>query len=367
MITKQQYVQYLISTPVNYSREVSVMAEEDVFKALDIVAKNQKNDTNLLGKLAQVSKATNESALEASARAMVEDPSIAQWVNDDATIKEFDSAALESDPWTAYHRSGKNVTPAKPFCDDDSEITVGQITARSLLFGRFLKINDPSNQVSYGPDNYVSCLGFTVDNLHALTGRKLLDVGCGDSIFPAEAKAMFDINVEGIDLNAVADLDAKKGVFKQYVKNLIFTKYIREVRRGMAPLGDHDVRLKVKSEQHIHNIHQNYLASSPKKGDATDLRKHYKDNEFDGVVSSWLLMYLDEEKATQALREMVRVTKNGGFIRICQGKWAQVGMDKGKGIGEKVTSKVQGITEVECKNIQAINPGGLRVFRVTKK
>ena len=342
----------------------------DPLDVLKIVAHNQRDDDDLLKKLAQVSQATQAqvsqatqaqvsqatqaSAFEVIARTMTEGPLRIHWMEDVDYIGEFVTCASKSDPIREYHRDLNNKI-------DEQHFGEGNVTARSLLLGRFMGLDD----LLYGPDSYSSCLGLTLSDLFELSGKQLLDIGCGDSLFPAEAKSLFNITVKGIDLHAVVARDAKEKIFKQYVKNLLFSRYLRKVRnfevrgtQGTEPLQD-------MLHWGLQKTYENYLNFKPEKGDAVALP--YKDNQFDSAVSNWLFMYLTEEQATLALREMVRVTKPGGTIRICEGQWFELlgHFGIGKGLSSKGILQVKGIKEKACPK-QYRNPGGLRIFEVTK-
>jgi 2-polyprenyl-3-methyl-5-hydroxy-6-metoxy-1,4-benzoquinol methylase len=120
-------------------------------------------------------------------------------------VKEFAEAVLAPEPYEAYQRAGNEIDEHS-FGEDD-----GIITGRSLLLNRFSSFKDIG-----GDDNYVTCLGLTAEELKNLgeAKAKLLDVGCGDSIFPAEAH-LFGFTVQGIDLHATNDVSRRQKVFKQ--------------------------------------------------------------------------------------------------------------------------------------------------------
>ena len=320
--------------------------------ALDLVAKLHRKDDDLLRTLAQVSKPTRQSAFEASAIAMVEQPLVAHWVGNQPTVREFTQAALARDPFRTFHAGSTNMIPEQGFGNG-----AGNITARSLLLGRFTATTD----LLYGADNYRVCLGLDTAQLQALSGKKVLDVGCGDSIFPAEAHALFNIDVQGVDLHAQDDDTAKDAVFSQYVKNLVFTQYIAKVRRMEPPDGVGQAVLRLTCLQNLNSTRCRYMGSSPTTGDATHLQ--HADNQFDCALSSWTFMYLSNEQAVQALQEMVRVTKPGGLIRICEG--FSIYRDPGMGLPTDLKG-VKGSEELNQVENFGRNPGGLRVFKKKK-
>ena len=320
------------------------------FQVLDIVAKNQRQDDKLLSKMAQVSKPTRTSAFEAAATAIVEELGAEQWTGDCAA--EFANAALQVRPFEAYHRGHANETSEQSFGG-------GQITSRSLLLGRF---GSTATDLFYGADNYSSCLNLSLKDMFqfAKSKAKILDVGCGDSIFSAEASGVFQFTVDGIDLHAEDNPQRKVRTFAQYAKNLVFAQYVAKMR-GMESegcIGQGGVRDLLVNN--LHGTHIKYMSKAPSPGDCSQLS--VPDNEYDGTMSSWLFMYLSHEQAVKSLKEMVRVTKDGGLIRICEGNWMQA--DPNKGL-PRTLEDVKGIQEIAFNQTQR-NIGGLRIFEFKK-
>jgi SAM-dependent methyltransferase len=262
--------------------------------------------------------------------------------------EEFAKAALASDPFKAYHEDDKNEIEEVLFGEDSI------ITARSLLLNRYTTLEPLP---IYGDDNYVTCLGLSDQFLVKLGEIKaeLLDVGCGDSIFPAEA-SLYGFTVQGIDLHATNDESRRRKVFKQYAKNLVFAEYVKRQTKKEPKGSIGQPALRARCIKGLSSTENKYLSNPPSIGDCTNLP--YKDNRFNGVVCSWLLMYLSEADAVTSLKEMVRVTKNGGWIRIFQGTEDPFGSSLGKGKGLPASFKVDGAQEVPTE--------GLRVFNVQK-
>jgi len=320
------------------------------FQVLDIVAKNQRQDDKLLSKMAQVSKPTRTSAFEAAATAIVEEFDGEQWTGDCAA--EFANAALQDRPFEAYHRRHANETSEQSF-------GVGQITSRSLLLGRF---GSTATDLIYGADNYSTCLNLSLKDMFefAKGKAKILDVGCGDSIFSAEASGVFNFTVDGIDLHAEDNPQRKSRTFAQYAKNLLFAQYVAKTRGLESDGCTGKAGVRDLLVHNLHRTHMKYMSEAPSSGDCSQLS--VPDSQYDGTMSSWLFMYLSHEQAVKSLKEMVRVTKNGGLIRICEGSWMQ--SDPTKGLPQKLED-VKGIQEIAVNQTQR-NIGGLRIFRVKK-
>jgi SAM-dependent methyltransferase len=225
----------------------------------------------------------------------------------------------------------------------------GIITGRSLLLNRFSSFEDID-----GDDNYVSCLGLSYENLAQFgeTKAKLLDVGCGDAIFSAEAH-LFGFTVQGIDLFATNDESRRQKVFNQYAKGYLFAECVKRYKGAEPKCSVGQPTLRDRCVQGRRSTETRYLSNPPTIGDCTNLKDAFQeDSQFDGAVCSFVLMYLQRAKALEALKEMARVTKPAGLIRIFEG-------DANPGMGLPLKLNVDGITEVSKKR-------GLRIFKVEK-
>ena len=266
-----------------------------------------------------------------------------QWARGEDWAKEFAEAVLASEPYEAYQRTGNEIDE-RGFGEED-----GIITGRSLLLNRFSSFEDID-----GDDNYVTCLGLSAEDLKNLgeTKAKLLDVGCGDSIFPAEAH-LFGFTVQGIDLHATNDLSRRQKVFNQYAKSHLFAECVKRYKGREPKCSVGQPALRARCVQGLRSTESKYLSNPPTTGDCTNLKDALPDDsQFDGVVCSFVFMYLPRKDALKALNEMARVSKPGGWIRILEG-------DANPGKGLPLEVKVDGITEVPTK-------GRLRVFQVQK-
>jgi SAM-dependent methyltransferase len=268
---------------------------------------------------------------------------------------EFAKVAFEPNPFTVYHKHHQNEIEGCGFKG-------GNITARSLLLGRYLTTSD----VVYGPDNYIACLGLSGPYLHSLAKKNVLDVGCGYAIFPAEAKVCYNIEVYGTDLYAKQDAMIQKAAFCQYAKNHLFAEYVRQQRGGLEPEGcKHQDVLRKLIASNLPVIHGRYIGGEIENCDCTNLTSRQKD-QFDAVFCSWLFMYLSHEEAVLTLKEMVRVTRPGGQIRICPGVQMHMPQDQDQNMGLPPTlTGIKGLKEIAVKE-EYKNVGKLRVFAVSK-
>ncbi len=198
-------------------------------------------------------------------------------------------------------------------------------TGRSLLLNRFLDIPDIMS-VDFSRDSYMTTLEISRRMLTSMSRKRILDVGCGLSIFASEAAVIFNIDIDRIDLGA--------SLFSPQHRYVVVKNYIE----GMAAL----IFLKKKFPQRLYGClgtEEAYEMISLIEGNLNEIVTHYMlssvtrpvicassanlstilDNTYDGVLSTWLLMYLEKKDQIATLREMVRVTKIDGEIRILPG------------------------------------------------
>lgn len=231
-----------------------------------------------------------------------------RWAEGEDWVREFAAAAPQS--YKAYQSPGNEIAE-HGFGQDD-----GIITGRSLLLNRFSSFKDIDGQ-----DNYVTCLGLSGEELKRLgeTKANLLDVGCGDSIFPAEAD-LFGFTVQGIDLYAINDESRRIKVFKQYAKSHLFAECVKRYKGKEAECSVGQPALRASCVQGLRSTEAKYLSNPPTKADCINLKEAFPDDsKFDGVVCSFVFMYLPRKDAVNSLKEMARVTKPGGWIRIYEG------------------------------------------------
>lgn len=112
---------------------------------------------------------------------------------------------------------------------------------------------------------------------HADDAREVLDVGCGTGVAPAYIAHTHDCHVVGVDLSP---------------------KMIEWARRREHEEGVEDrVELRV--------------------ADILDLP--FEDGRFDVVMSESVLAFVDDKP--RAIRELIRVTKPGGYVGLNEGVW----------------------------------------------
>ncbi|MBK5938571.1 hypothetical protein CCR96_04715 [Halochromatium roseum] len=207
------------------------------------------------------------------------------------------------------------------------------LTARSLLLNQRVSITRLEN-VLYAtqPWNYGSlsdALALTPADLQAMDGKRVLDVGGGASILGDELVTVFGAErVDVVDLNQDeynrrmsaawaqdASLTNRNAVGVIYQQNMERLGYI--LRDVVNDDGWIDVHRRL--EERAAATAESYF-TSPKivrrTGDATDLPSDLGTSVYDLVVSSWVLMYLDEEQRKNAIEEAIRVARPGAQIRL---------------------------------------------------
>jgi SAM-dependent methyltransferase len=323
------------------------MTNPNALSVLNIVVNERFRDRALLRRLAPTSR---ENAFRCTASRMIDLYNAFRWTGN--CLDDFARSALAELPISAYHREHANEI-------DGQNFGPGMITARTLLLGRFLSWKVDA---CYGADNYVVGLGLTIKDLFKLSGKRILDVGCGEALFPFEAKALFNIDVVCLDRNAVPDRVFRTNVFRQYAKNLLFAVFLDEVRPGVEPVGCiGEGSIRDMCLWSLEKTEKLYIEGAIQRGDCTKLA--YKDDEFDGCFSSWLFLYLSQEESIMALREMIRVTKSGGIIRVCQGREFKFDAPK-SGLPVDLSS-VKDMVELPVVKTKT-NNGVLRIFEVKK-
>ena len=196
-------------------------------------------------------------------------------------------------------------------------------TGRSLLLDRFLMIPDRLDRF-FSLDSYTTVLALKNADLEALGGKKILDVGSGVSIFSSEAAVVYGITVDRVDLNVdkFKSIDYYN-VRRMYVEQMAILLFMNKNFQSQLNwyLGNNESpvildKLQGKIGEIVLHF-ENSRHENPIRALDITKRSNYKTDAYDGVFCCWVLMYFDT-KAEQAaaLREMVRITKLGGLIRI---------------------------------------------------
>ena len=234
-------------------------------------------------------------------------------------LEEFYATYHTADPCLTYHgRSGD-----KNRCEVVEENSV-TLTCRTLTLDRFLRLGKPKGMLPpnwcsmEGPDNYTSCLGIGEDELEKWSGRKILDIGCGQSLFASEAY-VFGIEVIGADL-MVGEFQ-KRPLLCQYAKNMLFLAVLQAIQVGTDPgvLQCAEVPVLQRLWFGFPKIFRHYSSWTPQRADVCALSTTFAVDTFDVCLSSYLFCYLSKPDKIEALRNIALVTKVGGEIRICAG------------------------------------------------
>jgi SAM-dependent methyltransferase len=220
----------------------------------------------------------------------------------------------------AVRAVGKEPTSFSPCISFQVEETV-TMTARSLLLNKDARVPVFGSGALDNNDVYVTRLDLSTGLLAKWASQKLriLDLGCGMSHFPAEASTLYGLRVDGIDRDPCSQHRARAA--EDYVLNIARlyldllcneTKTTIRTREDCRPLA------KLLFESSVLTAY-NYCASEVIAGDAKNLAK-VPDGTYDVVLSCWLFMYLKKDEQEKAFRELVRVTKLHGSVRIFSGK-----------------------------------------------
>jgi SAM-dependent methyltransferase len=196
------------------------------------------------------------------------------------------------------------------------------ITGRSLFLNRYLCVSDPIQDGMVGGDFILKWSSDTVIGMLALTpallkqwsGGRILDVGSGIGFFGTEAREL-GIHVDRLDLNATRATAEDVDALEIYFENM------RRVGETLipGPAGSFAKEYKILTE-HSSAIANNYLndIEGTIQGNAQNMET-IPSNRYDVAVSIWLLAYLRVSQQKDVVREMIRVTKRGGQVRIHSG------------------------------------------------
>lgn len=214
------------------------------------------------------------------------------------------------------------------------------LTARSLFLNQEVSCFLRKTNVKHIPFNEGSLtqtLGLTPTMVESgFTGKDVLDVAGGASILPEELmKACGARSVTVIDLNAkqyknrLDSNSTRSKVAKIYKDNMIKMEEAHEwyckVNKKDRQYWKAALRMVIRQADPIaQKYFQETRHIKRKEGNATDM-KDLPSDEFDIVLNSWMLMYMDRDTRRKAIKEMVRVTRPGGQIRI------QGGSEKAEG------------------------------------
>jgi hypothetical protein len=193
----------------------------------------------------------------------------------------------------------------------------------------------------------IESLELKPSHLSALQSKSILDLAGGGSFFAEEAVTVFGASkVTVVDLNQDQYDSLLKGIYPDPKVNTTKKMTNREAAISIyqenmgrlaglidgkeapwAPAADWKTLHQLVNAQ-SKAIGTAYFGKNAKivrrKGDATKL-SDLKENEFDLSLNSWMMMYLNEDARKASLRELVRVTKRGGQIRIQGGNEEAVG------------------------------------------
>jgi SAM-dependent methyltransferase len=192
------------------------------------------------------------------------------------------------------------------------------MTARSLLLNKEVEVPVFGSGSMANNDVYVRRLNLSHSLLTKWGSHKLrvLDLGCGMSLFPAEASTLYGLQVDGIDREPRSQHRAMAAA--AYVCNMACL-YLDLLCNDTKTTIEEEYRplARLLFERSVLTA-RNYLAYEVFAGDATDLAKVDADT-YDVVLSCWLFMYLEKGDQKKAFKELARVTKADGSVRIFSG------------------------------------------------
>ena len=235
----------------------------------------------------------------------------------------------------------------------------GQIylTARSI----FLNENLSSHcyrypTVAWNHGSYTSNLRLTSQVLNSWRNKKILDIGGGASVFPEEAKSLLSADVVALDLfkNTIFGVLAKKLNVLDLIKRDMLPGSAKEASTNPTAVKNEAIvqHLYITNLRWIHFKHGKNLGeltkhfekvfvdrrkiaaqfykdpNQHKQGDATQ-RNHFRENQFDVVISVWVLNYLNNEQKRKVLENAIYWCKPGGQLRINPGTDKASGSQKG--------------------------------------
>jgi hypothetical protein len=205
-------------------------------------------------------------------------------------------------------RGTKDCTYLKALTLDDGERL--DITARSLLLSAGLY--PPAE--GHSDNGYVSKLKFTSDDLKRMEGHSILDVACGAAMFRAEMEALFGCQTTGLDLNAAhIDAEAITAGKQRYTNSMLYLKYLSDVGKfhegTVSPEWDWLIDRAVWKLPKILRL---YAKNPPQTGDVFSLAED--GNRWDYVTSTYLLCYFNEERQTEAIRNMCSAARRAVFV-----------------------------------------------------
>jgi SAM-dependent methyltransferase len=168
--------------------------------------------------------------------------------------------------------------------------------------GDFIRQADPDIDTGRGVDQYTSSLGFasSEDFLAFLKGKKICDLGSGLGGLYVESRLL---NL-GLDITSVNPVKNQR-----YFED----KQERSLMESFEDKFPREQIIKAMAEYNA-NLHKTLAHSLP-----------FPDNEFDIIMDSWAVTYYSDRIGglplyKKSLREMVRVLKPGGKIRIGEGE-----------------------------------------------
>lgn len=222
------------------------------------------------------------------------------------------------------------------------------ITARSLFLNENVNVhvaNLASSSMAWNHGTYTQDLELTDAVLNSWSGKQLLDVGAGASLFAEEAKAAYNINVTNLDLNISRDapyLDAlqisisprratilslpphvSQVTGKDYLRTL-YTRNLEWLWCSHKPTISSDAALMPAFDK-VFNLRYDIAgaffanANNRVAGNATT-RTAFAKNSFDILISVWVFNYLDTQTKKSIIKNMIHWSKPTGQIRIYGGQ-----------------------------------------------
>jgi SAM-dependent methyltransferase len=194
------------------------------------------------------------------------------------------------------------------------------ITARSLFLNRYLTVSKSGEKLgvdyldNWKSDTYVGALGLTPSLLNNWGGRTVIDVGCGLSLFSLEAD-LLRIHVHRFDRNVNGEMisEGQKAIEKMYAENLELFSNAYKNKNGFEPI----FRKVWDARERTINNYTSALEKT-KIGDATHMTDIPADT-YDVALTVYMLAYLEDLQQESVIREMVRIVKPGGQIRLFPG------------------------------------------------
>jgi hypothetical protein len=184
------------------------------------------------------------------------------------------------------------------------------ITARSLLLNAGLAPPCPGIVDSH----YIAKLRLTRGDLRAMSGRSILDVGCGGAIFRSEMAALYGCATDGIDLHSAHVGGAVNEGKRRYVASMLYLKMLKDLGtlQVHAPIPAWSESLIERIVANFPAILNHYQANLPHQGDLlnnfTATAQAIRAAGWDYSVTMFVLCYFNGAQQTTAVDGMCDVT-----------------------------------------------------------